>query len=331
MIWLLSTTHSKLSACIVLFAQIGLLSGCGAANSSPKLHTTISADGEMVATLLNAGTNQQILRIRNLKKDEDWRRVEAPPLTRTIRFAGQGHELLLTYTRPQAGVAVLARLNLDQPNSNLEKIFELSNLAFPVEVSPGQVMVRTRSEPASDSKSKRFYLSGYHWILVGSGQQVQQVGPNPILPYPAPNIVGSGFFWTEEQIDGKKDAHPQVLAYPLPGGVAPDIPRERFEKNTWAVECDQKAIRCLRSYVTNRNQRPEGDFIYDVDVLFGSARCKLSGMAGFSDDISVTPDGNAAVMSLAPGYDKPRHVVVMRFTPKQCEAVSVQHIHFEKE
>ncbi len=309
-------------------ALLVLLAANGLANPSPVLHTTISADGDMVATLLNAGTDQQLLRVRNLRNDTSWRLVQAPPFTRTIRFANQGHDLLLTYRVPATKTEVLARLNLDKPVGSLQKIYEASDLAFPIEVSPGQIMVRTRSKSPSGDQSTRFYLSGYHWILVGPGQQVHQVGPNPVLPYPAPNIVGSGFFWIEEQMDEKKEPHPKVLSFALPGGVAPNIARERFEKNTWSVSCDREARRCLRRHITNF-QRTGGDYLYNVDVLLDGIRCKLTGIAGSSDGVSITPDGNAAVMSLSPGFGKPRHVVVMRFKPKLCEALEIQHFDFK--
>jgi hypothetical protein len=90
------------------------------------------------------------------------------------------------------------------------------------------------------------------------------------------------------------------------------------------------AKRCLRWFISNLNEIPHGSYIYDVDVLFGATSCKLSGLSGSSDHVSLTPDGNAAVMSLASGPDKPRHVVVMHFDPQQCEAISVQHINFEE-
>lgn len=314
----------------LLVLGVGLLSACNSrGGDKPVLHTTISADGQMVATLLNAGTDQQLLRVRNLNTDNSWRTVQAPPLTQTIRFGLQGHELLLTHGNPLVPAkAYLSKFDLDKPEMGLQKIYESEGgLAFPVEVTPGQVMVRMRDP---DPTGKRYYLLGHHWILVGPGQQVQEVGPKTVLPYPAPNILGSGFFWIKDQMGEEKEAHPLVLSYSLPGGVAPVFSRERLEKNTFTVRCDQAAQRCLRKHITNRDQKRISSFIYDVDVIFGSANCKLPGVSGSHDEMSITPDGNAAVMSLASGHDKPRHVVVMHFNPQQCEAISVQHINFEE-
>lgn len=317
---------------IVLGVQAALLTACKPdypPYHKPILHTTISADGQMVATLLNAGTDKQLLRIRHLATDTTWRTVSAPPFTRSIRFAGQGHELLLTYNLPQAKLDVLAKLDLDKPDAPAMKFYEAEHLAFPVEVGPGQVMVRTRKAQGPNDGTQQSDLSGYHWILVGPGPQVQKVRPDSVSPYAAPDIVGNGFFWTEDQIGKEQEAHPILMSFSLPGGRAPEIPRERLQKDTFKLRCDRSATRCLRSFIANLDQRPATSFIYDVEVLLGSERCKLPGVAGAQDAVSITPDGNAAVMSLATGHDQPRHVVVMHFNSKQCAATSVQHIYFE--
>ena len=318
----------KYLACAVLAIPVAMLSACRPyAADRPTVHTTISTDGKMVATLVNAGTEQQMLHVRNLDTDTEWSEVTAPPLTQTIRFGLQGHELLLTHRRPEPPLKdYLSKMDLDHPDKGLQKLYEADELGFPVEVQPGQVMVRTHKSPYPTGE---WLLGDHYWILVGPGQQVQKVGPERIMPYPAPSIVGDGFFWAISQTGKNDEAHPQLLRFALPGGRAPDISNERWEKNTWDVDCNRTATRCLRSFISNLEQG--GAYIYDVEVMFGSQRCRLPGVAGFGTAPSITPDGNAAVMALASKYKMPRHVVVMRFKPQQCEAVSVQHIHFEEE
>jgi hypothetical protein len=280
----------------------------------------------MVAVLEDAGTNTQILRIRNLDTDTQWRTVAVPLYTGTIQFSLQGHELLLTHNNPAASpMEYLSKLDLDHPERGVELIYEAGNLAFPVEVAPGQVMVRTRLP--TDPGTHR--LSGYYWVLVGPGEQVQRVGPEKILPYSAPNIVGTGFYWVDQQIGSDEDAHPRLLKYALPGGSAPDITSEQFDRNTSNIRCDRHANRCLRVYIANRGQAAK--FIYDIEVFLGMERCHVPGVAGFSDRLSITPDGNTAVMSLAPSYDDSRHVVVMHFKAQQCAPISIRHIYFDKE
>ncbi|MFM2276235.1 MAG: hypothetical protein RL211_2107 [Pseudomonadota bacterium] len=236
---------------VALTIPVALLSACNPyGGAKPILHTTISADGKMVATLVHAGTDQQLLRVRNLDTDTSWRTIQAPPFTRTIRFGLQGHELLLTHQQPEpSAVNYLSRLDLARSDQGLQKIYESENgLAFPVEVQLGQVMVRTH-KPA-DFKTGKVSLSDSYWVLIGPGKQIQKVGPESILPYDAPNIVNTGFFWTEEQVGKQKEAHPLVLSFPFPGGVAPAISRERLDKNTWTVDCDRSMQRCLRTFIS---------------------------------------------------------------------------------
>lgn len=324
----------QLTCLLAGFAAL-LLSACSPNQRGADkalLQTSISADGQMIATLAHTGTDQQVLRVRSLSADAKWQTIPAPPETQSIRFGLLGHELLLTHRKPDLPSRdYLSKQDVDKQEKGLERIYETEDgLAFPVEVKPGQVMVRTR-RPSVLSVG-RGAMTGHHWILVGPGQAVQDVGPETVLPFDAPNIVGSGFFWTEEQLDPAKEPHPLILSFPLPGGVAPKFAREQLGKNTFTVDCDQAGKRCLRTYIANLNQKTDApyiSYIYDVDVLFGAKRCKLPGLSGSVGRVSLTPDGNAAVMSFASEHDKPRHAVVLKFDPQQCEAVSVLHLDFE--
>jgi hypothetical protein len=220
---------------------------------------------------LNAGTDKQLLRVFNLKTTSNWETLKTPSFTQTIRFGLQGHELLLTHRKPDLPAKdYLSKFDLDKPEKGFQKIYESEEgLAFPVEVRPGQIMVRTH-RPSTQSDGRPL-LADHYWILLGPGEQVQKVGPQSVMPYSAPNIVGQGFYWTEAQIGKNKEAHPQILNFPLPNGVAPDIPRERLEKNTFNFHCDRSGKRCLRNFISNLYQKPATTFVYDVDVLFGAS------------------------------------------------------------
>jgi len=296
-------------------------------SDKPILHTTISSDGQMVATLLNAGTDKQLLRVRHLDTDSKWREIKAPPFTHSIRFGLTRHELLVTHLVVEpVRIDRLSKVDLDKPENGFQTLYEAENLAFPVEVKPGQVMVRTKLPPKKGGKS---YLSDFYWILVGPDKQIQKVGPDHVLPYPAPNIVGNGFFWIEDKVGiTDKEQHPLIHAYALPNGLIPAIDRERLKKNTFNFDCDYNGNRCLRTFITNVGEGRE--FIYDIDTFLGNQHCAIKGVKGSSDGLQVTPDGLAAVMSIAPGFDKVRHVAVIRFNQHLCEAVSVQHIQFEE-
>lgn len=319
---------------VLLVVLVALLSACNPnyrGNDKPVLHTTISADGQMVASLLHAGTKQQLLRVRNLNTDNSWRTVQAPPLTQDIRFGIQGHLLLVSYYRPDAKVNVLGWLNVETPGGLLEAVYEGVELAFPVEVSPGRILARTHHMQNPDT-GKKVNAFSYYWILLEAGKLPQRVGPEQMLGTEAPSIVGTGFFFWINFVESNaaNEMRRSLRKFPLPGGQLPEIHDVKLNESTTGFICDSSAKRCLRSYISNKDQIPHGSYIYDVAAVFGTTHCQIQSVAGWHDDIFITPDGNAAVMSLASGPDKPRHVVVMHFNPQQCEAISVQHINFEE-
>ena len=52
-------------------------------------------------------------------------------------------------------------------------------------------------------------------------------------------------------------------------------------------------------------------------------------MKGYIDEVTVTPDGRAAVIPLARSSSEPRHVVVLRFKPGRCQPTDIQRLYFE--
>ena len=323
----------KFSAVIAFCGQLAWANACVVSTRAKwdsVIHTTVSADGQMVAALWNAGTKEQVLCFRLLANDARWQSVKAPPLTRTIQFAVQGHDLLLTSAEPAMNRDVLARLNIDKPGAEAVRIHVGGNLAFPVEISPGRIMVRTRvaAEPKAANPS---YLLGYRWIVVGPDGRIEKVGPDPIFPYSAPNIVGSGFFWVDARPGPlQPEQHPIFHSFALPGGVAPTMPRARFSKDTFNVRCDRSATRCLRNFISNLGQKPQGKFVYDIEVFFGPASCRLQGVSGRHSAISITPDGNTAVFAMEAINDKAPHVVAIKFNSQRCDPLSIQHFYLEE-
>lgn len=322
----------RISGVISLTLLVLLVTGCGKpdypSKPRPTLHTTISADGQMVATLVNAGTDKQRLRVMRLDKGEQWEEVKAPQRTQSIQFGLTGHQLLLTHYLSELKQDRLVKVDLDTQDKTLQTLYQYDDIAFPLEVSPGQVMFRTcpdKNKPGAH----QCRMVGYRWQMVGPDGTTVQVGPNTIGGFSQPNVVGTGVFWIEDQMSYRKEPHPLIMAYPLPGGEAPVFPRERLEKNTAHVRCDRSGQRCLRKYISNYDAKGGAQFIYDLEVLFGREQCKLVGVAGSADGVSITPDGKAAVMALGAGYEKPRHVVVMRFEPSKCQARAIQHFEFK--
>ena len=298
----------------------------GAAKRVPELVTTISSDGRMVAAMeLKLRTSYRVLHVRLVDTDTRWRSIVLPPYTNSIRFGLRGHELLLAHNDPDnLENGFLSKLDLDYPERGVQRLHEAQGLAFPVEVAPDQFLVRGEERPVPKMGTS------YIWLVLGPGERFRRVARDFRIPYGAPEIVGDGFFWVDPLGVDKTDVHPRVAAYPLPGGTAPYFPREKLEISTWQVSCDRQGMRCLRNYQSNYGKPGGFIHIYDVEVMLGTERCAVPGVAGFGEDVTITPDGNAAVMSLAPSHKEQRHVAVMRFKPGQCAALSVQHFYLNE-
>lgn len=301
----------------------------------PTLYNTISSDGKLVATLERIGTAAPRLRIKWLDKDEPWQELPAPKFTNSIRFGLKGYELLMTHDLPDnLSMAQLTRWDVSDLNKESQTIYQAPYLAFPVEVKPGEILVRT-CEPKGDGGQDRCQRGpGSYWILVKPGHEPIRVTPKGVLlVFDQPNVTDKGFFWVYRKPadPDPNPKYPELLAYSLPRGEAPRFDVTRVGANE-SVQCDRAVQRCLRIFVKGMHTIDSPHyrkFIYAPEILYGAQSCKIEGLSGYFDERSVTPDGLTAVMALAPTADQPRHVVVMRFKPGQCEPTSIQHIPFE--
>lgn len=314
-----------------------LVIGCGKpdymSNPRPILHTTISSDGNMVATLLNAGTDEQRLRVMRLDKSEGWQEIKAPRFTQSIQFGLTGKQLLLTHQVPEIKKDRLVRMDLENIDAGLVEIYRADELAFPQQVSESEYIVRRcTNKPTHTAEFNCANKSSQHrWILVQNGQEVLELAPMQVsLRYGNPNIVGRGVFWISHSPDIDKNLPHLVYAIALPGGEIPKTNKSFQHQDTSRLACDSTANRCLRYFISNWGKPGKEGFtyVYHLETLYGDAKCLVDGIEGATDHISISPSGNSAIMSLAATYDGPRHVVVMKFDKEKCQANSVQHINF---
>jgi hypothetical protein len=299
--------------------------------ASLPIEPTLSSDGKLLVVLFNSGQETPRLRIKRLDRDEPWFEVPAPKYTNSIRFGLTGYGLLLTHARPgPQGLSQLSRWDASQPATPSEILYEGTHVAFPVEIKSGQVIIRMCPQPPGGNACVRG--SGTVQALVANGQATLIKETSGLL-YAQPNVVEGGFFWLEGAYFSKKrgDAsRREITAFALPGSKVPEFDIARFDATSERLQCDHKANRCLLNYLTD--ERVNGTtFVYGFKVFDGPNTCLLPDVKGWQDKFSVTPDGRSAVMSLSRVSEEPRHVVVMRFTPGQCEPTSIQHISFEKE
>ena len=307
------------------------LTGCSPnypPNDRPTLYATISSDGQIVATLANIGTDKARLRVIRLNDDKGWLELKAPPYTTSIQFRMQGHELLLTHHIGEGEVSDLSKWDMDDLAAGVQRIYQSNGLVFPIEVSTGQYLVRT-CPLTSEQKCHPWFNV---WQLVENDKLLRAFTEERRLNYSWPNVMqGQGFYWMKVVGEYAHDEpFPSFRSVAFSDGKSPIFNLAELGQDTTDIRCDYQANRCLRSYIKNwGNKKPE-PYLYAAEVLTRNKRCLISDVLGYYDEISLAPDGNAAVLSVAPAYDQPRHVMVMHFKPGQCEPTSIQHIHFNQ-
>lgn len=294
------------------------------------LTPTISTDGKLLAVLDRKGQETPRLRLKWLDREDRWLELPAPRYTNSIRFGLTGYDLLLTHARPgPKGASQLSRWDASQPHKPSEILYEGARVTFPVEVKPGQVLIRMCSALVEDKACEG--NSNIWWALVEEGKATPVPGSRFLL-YDQPNVVDGGFFWLEDEYFSQKRGdkeHREITAIALPGGKLPQFDISRFNSKSTNMQCDRKASRCLIHYDTG--ERMGGSLIvYGFKVFEGTKTCDLPALKGWHDKFSVTPDGRAAVISRSRVATEPRHVDVLRFVHGQCEPESVQSYYFEE-
>ena len=301
-----------------------------ATKAARRIETTLSGDGKLLVVLNDIGKESPTLLIKWLDRDEPWLKVPAPKYTNSIRFGLSGYGLLLTHAQPgPPGASQLSRWDASRPDQPSEILYQGSRVAYPVEVSPGQFLVRICKYAPDDDRCTGRGFIGILWALVRNGQALLLNETDSILPLGQPNVTDGGFYWMYgSEYASPSTGEPEIHAYALPGGAKPEPDPGRFDKSSWTIACDHKSLRCLMHYLTDERTE-QGKFVSSIRIFEGAARCELSKVKGYMDAVTVTPDGRAAVIPLARSKSEPRHVVVLRFQPGQCEPTDIQRLYLE--
>ena len=311
-------------------------------HGSPRLTTTISSDGKLVAALDRTGTKAPRLRIKWVDKDEPWQALPAPKFTSDIRFALKGYDLLLAHDLPDnLDMAQITRWDVSDLSKESQMIHQGPWFAFPLEVKPGEYLVRTCAPQGQDFQQRdknscQTRGLGSYWVYLKPEHAPVRVTPKDIQPvYSQPNVTDKGFFWISDYVvggaynkDTSRPKHPILLSYAFPGGEAPKFEVEHLSPES-RVKCDRTSQRCLRLYLAGTDPKTRL-FVYDHEVLYRGQTCQPEGLQGYADEASVTPDGRAAVIPLATRNSETRRVVVLRFEDGQCKPTSIQHFSFEE-
>lgn len=325
-----------LTRCLLLFCISLMLLACkpnySATKAANQIETTLSSDGKLLAVLLDRREETPTLLIKWLDRDEPWLKVPAPKYTNSIRFGLSGYGLLLTHAQPgPPGASQLSRWDASRPDQPAEILYQGSHVAYPIEVSPGQYLVKMCNSAPDDDRCIGRGFVGLMWALIRNGEALPMEETSPRRYYGQPNIEDGGFYWTTGgQFAYPKSVEPEIHAFALPGGSKPEPDRRRFDQSSWSINCDYKSQRCLMKYLTDEltDQR---QYVWGVRIFDGATRCEIPEVKGYIDTVTVTPDGRSAVIPLALVSDEPRHVVVVRFKPGQCEPTSIQPYYFNQE
>ena len=136
-----------LTRCLLLFGISLMLLACkpnySGTKAAGRIETTLSSDGKLLAVLLDRREESPTLLIKWLDREEPWLKIPAPKYTNSIRFGLIGYGLLLTHAQPgPAGASQLSRWDASRPDQPSEILYQGSHVEYPVEVSPGQYLVK---------------------------------------------------------------------------------------------------------------------------------------------------------------------------------------------
>jgi hypothetical protein len=302
------------------------LSACASVGPDPRdlrIETSVSSDGQWIAVLQNSGTEKSKVKVMQMDQRQ-WIDIQAPPLTSSIRFGLRPSQLLLTHWKSNAdATAELSGVDLSKPSFPRTTLYIGTGLGYPMELEDGQVLVRACY---TTSQNRCHRAVGVHWVLMENGEVKTKYSSTEPLNYSQPNYIrGSGFYW-EGFISFDQF---KFLGFIKSGekASARDFPDNsiKFKKTDLETfRCDFSSERCLKSFVPS--PKNPGEFQYDTTIIYKSQNCQLTGVLGWSDGMSITPNGLFGVKSLSPSWESSRHVVYIKFQPNACEPTDIQHI-----
>lgn len=292
--------------------------------TTPRVESTISADGEMIAALDWIPPHRvPRLRIKRLLPEkEPWQEVPISPYITDIHFGLTGKKLLLTEVIDESLRSVLVEWNMDELDAPPSLLYEGYRLNFPIEFKPGHYLIRSCNNERPDRPCTRRGFN-WQWEWVNNHQQIQVFNRTIVdetLLYSQPTVVGErGFFWFT-RFKGNRFIALSFINQQL---ETPDLP---FDDTTANIMCDSDMQRCLQKFI--RDSPIRATYTYGISVQYDGQSCDLSTLAGYGDKFSLTPDGNAAVIAWADSANQSRHIVVMRFNPGQCEPILIERHPF---
>jgi hypothetical protein len=299
------------------------LSACASVGPDPRdlrIETSVSSDGQWIAVLQNAGTEKSKVKVMQMDQRQ-WIDIQAPPLTSSIRFSLRPSQLLITHWRSNAEAASeLSTVDLSKPSFPRITLYTGTGLGYPVELEDGKVLVRACY---TTSQNRCHRAVGIYWVLVENGEAKTKYSSTEPLNYSQPNYIkGIGFYWNQYQTNEKLP--PTSIGFSIDGAALNSkyFPQKSIRDGGYS--CAATSERCLKAFIANRGKAES--FIYDVKVEYLKKICSANGLAGWSDGMSLAPNGLFGVKSLSKSLESTRHVAYIKFEPNVCEPTDIQHI-----
>lgn len=302
---------------------LAALSACASVGPDPRdlrIETSVSSDGQWIAVLQNAGTDKSKVKVMQMAQ-RNWMDIQAPPLTSSIRFGLSPSQLLLTHWKSNAdSAAELSSVDLSKPSFPRNTLYTGTGLGYPMELEEDQILVRACY---TTSQNKCHRAVGVHWVLLENGEAKTKYSSAEPLNYSQPNSIrGVGFYWNQYQTI--EQSPPSSIGFRIDGRAVSSEYFPQVSIRDGEYSCAATDERCLKAFITNRGKAES--FIYDVKIEYKKQHCSAGGLAGWSDGMSLTPNGLFGVKSLSPSWDSPRHVVYMKFQSDACQPTDIQHI-----
>lgn len=309
-----------LFGCALMLIASLLLGACASIGPDPRdlrIETSVSSDGQWIAVLKNAGTDQSQVKVMRMDVRK-WTDIKAPARTSSIRFGLSPAQLLLTsWKSSENSAAELSAIDVSRADYSRNILYQGYGLGYPMELEVGQILVRTCRNTSQD---RCLNVVGSPWLLIVDGDVKNRYDS---VRYSQPNYIrGLGFYWNIYKTSGL--APFESIGFDLRGGPVDGKKFPLTSSRDGEQDCDYQNIRCMKAFIANEGM--PGPYIYDVKFSIGQTKCQTDGLSGWSDGMSITPNGNFGIKSLAKDWESSRHLVYLKFQPGICEPIDIQKI-----
>jgi hypothetical protein len=127
-------TSRRIVGCVFMAIASLLLGACASIGPDPRdlrIETSVSSDGQWIAVLKNAGTNQSQVKVMRMD-ERKWTAIKAPARTSSIRFGLSPAQLLLTsWKSSENSAAELSAIDVSRADYSRNILYQGYGLGYP--------------------------------------------------------------------------------------------------------------------------------------------------------------------------------------------------------